>query len=74
MGDIIAGSILWLPSAEACMNTNLFVDPWLDDGSFNHPVMILRKNHKQETAFILLVRLDTPAPFHRQRAPSDNAY
>lgn len=56
--EVTPGSILWLSAAEACMeaDSSLFIDPDLDPGCFNHPVLVLRKIHKQEIALILIVR------------------
>ena len=69
--QVNAGGIFWLPAAEACMeHANGFLDPDLDQGCFNHPVLILRKSHKQETALVLIVRLDTLSrPFDQERRP-----
>lgn len=50
----VPGCIFWLPSYEACAG-NLVVD--LDEDSYNHPVLVLTTNHKQETATVLIVRI-----------------
>lgn len=49
----IPGSIFWLPSYEACAGS-LICD--LDEGSYNHPVLVLTTNSKQESATVLIVR------------------
>ena len=56
--QVNAGSICWLPAAEACTENahSGFIDPDLDAGCFNHPVLVLRKSRKQDTALVLIVR------------------
>lgn len=67
--EVNAGCIFWLPAVEACMeHPNVFLDPDLDHGCFNHPVLVLRRSHKQDTALVLIVRLDTPFPPSDQEA------
>lgn len=74
--EVNAGCIFWLPAAEACTeHPSVFIDPDLDHGCFNHPVLILRKSHKQDTALVLIVRLDTlSTPSDREPASSNYAY
>lgn len=57
---ISPGAILWLPAPGWCWEeqSRLIVDPDLDDGCFDHPVLVLRKSHQQETALILIVSQD----------------
>lgn len=71
--EVNAGGIFWLPAVEACMeHPNVFLDPNLDPRCFNHPVLVLRKSHKQDTALVLIVRLDAPPPLSDQEEASSN--
>lgn len=54
--NVLPGSILWLLSKSKCDAITLPLNPDLDDGCYDHPVLILRADFKQAQASILLVR------------------
>ena len=59
----VPGSIFWLPSYEACAG-RLVCD--LDEGSYNHPVLVLTTNDKQASATVLIVRTQIFPPTGQQ--------
>lgn len=56
MCDIRTGSILWLLPKRECIATQLPLNPDLENGCYDHPVLVLRADAKQAQASILLVR------------------
>lgn len=52
--DVTAGHIYWLPAKTDC-NKSLVHDLDLNDGCFNHPVLVLTANCDLQMAVVLLV-------------------
>lgn len=71
------GSIFWLPARGMCdERLLLYLD--LDEGCYDHPVLVLRTNTKQATATVLIVRLDNftiiePTPQEEKKEKENQA-
>lgn len=57
------GSISWLPPKQDLPHEHALATEALDDGCFNHPVLILATDYTRHEAIILIVSLLTSIPF-----------
>ena len=57
--DIRAGYILWLPRKDE-IDAQLLGDAEIDDGCFNHPIVVLSTDQADGTATILIVSVYDP--------------
>lgn len=66
-------SIFWIPARSMC-DERLLLHLDLDEGCFDHPVLVLRTNTKQATATVLIVRLDiSPSLTNSQEKKKKNS-